>query len=244
MANALTRAVFKVEREELAWPAMTPLQSMASILWVPMTFMGLMIAVIVFIFGGFSANFGADYFQFPKEVRDTAAAGQSLANKRVFIETTKVWTDGLQFMGMGFLLAAITMFLASILGNLRLTGGEVQQAAGRKMLSLNPPWTAKFPFLMLFGLIILAGHLALKAVLAFLAHGIYDHSIQEIDGAVAGSAILSNVQTLQTYLTWLEPFKFVGIAVMLVGISLALYTIIRALRFQNDRIQAMAQGAE
>ncbi|MFQ5880694.1 MAG: hypothetical protein ACE5IZ_11060, partial [Dehalococcoidia bacterium] len=68
MANALTRAVFKVESEELAWPAMTPLQSMASIMWVPMTMMGVTSAVIVLIFGGFSANFGADYFQFPKEV--------------------------------------------------------------------------------------------------------------------------------------------------------------------------------
>lgn len=244
MANALTRGSVRVESEELAWPAMTPVQSMASIMWVPMTLMGVAISVVALIFGGLNANFAGDYFQFPKAVRDAAVAGSTLVDKRVFIETTKVWVDGLQFMGMGFLLAAITMFLASILGNLRLTGGEVQQAAGRRMLSLKPPWTAKFPLLMLTGLMILAAHLALKVVLAFQAHGIYNHAIQEIDGAVAGSALLADVQQLHTYLTWLEPFKFVGVAVMLVGISLALYTIVRALRFQNDRVQAMAQGAE
>ena len=35
---------------------------------------------------------------------------------------------------------------------------------------------------------------------------------------------------------WLEPFKFVGLALVLTGIGLALATIVRVLRWQANRL--------
>lgn len=232
----------RADREILDHPTMTTMQEMASAMWRPWFVFGLLIMVVSLIFGAIASNFAADYFEFPKAVRDGTNA--SLIDKRVFIETTKTWVPAFQFLGMGFLFGAITQLLAWILGNFRLWGARVQQAADRKMYSLKPPWTARvFPMLMFGGLLLLLANLALSATLAFIAHGLYANPIAEIDAATSGS-LLDNLQTLQTYQAWLEPFRFVGIAMMLLGISLALYTIVRALRFQTERVEEMALGAD
>jgi hypothetical protein len=39
---------------------------------------------------------------------------------------------------------------------------------------------------------------------------------------------------------WLEPFKFVGIATILVGISMAVHTILQVIRFQGQRMRELA----
>ena len=45
--------------------------------------------------------------------------------------------------------------------------------------------------------------------------------------------------------TWLAPLPFVGIAVILVGISFAVHTILQVIRFQGQRIRELAlAGAE
>ena len=38
---------------------------------------------------------------------------------------------------------------------------------------------------------------------------------------------------------WLEPFKLVGMAFLLTGIGLALVTIVRALRWQSNRLGSL-----
>jgi len=42
----------------------------------------------------------------------------------------------------------------------------------------------------------------------------------------------------------LQSFAFVGLALVLSGITLALYTIAQVLRFQHERIAQLAEGAE
>ncbi len=43
---------------------------------------------------------------------------------------------------------------------------------------------------------------------------------------------------------WLQAFAFTGLALVLSGIVLALYTISQVLRFQHGRIAELAKGAE
>jgi hypothetical protein len=49
---------------------------------------------------------------------------------------------------------------------------------------------------------------------------------------------------VETYQAWLAPFGFVGLALVLSGIVLALYTIIQVLRFQHTRVTELAEGRE
>lgn len=54
--------------------------------------------------------------------------------------------------------------------------------------------------------------------------------------AEAGSALLADLGTISAIKLWLEPLKFVGIAMLLSGIGLALATIVRILRWQANRL--------
>ncbi|KKL56335.1 hypothetical protein LCGC14_2246470, partial [marine sediment metagenome] len=56
--------------------------------------------------------------------------------------------------------------------------------------------------------------------------------------------LLGDLQTVKTYGAWLQAFAMTGLAVVLSGIVLALYTIAQVLRFQHSRIAELAQGAE
>ena len=81
-------------------------------------------------------------------------------------------------------------------------------------------------------------------VVAFTAGDVYANPISTINGAEAGSGLLNDFQTVQTFAAWLQTFAFAGLALVLSGIVLALYTIAQVLRFQHGRIAQMAQGAE
>jgi len=47
-----------------------------------------------------------------------------------------------------------------------------------------------------------------------------------LNPAEAGSALLADLGTISAIKLWLEPLKFVGIAMLLSGIGLALATIV------------------
>lgn len=61
--------------------------------------------------------------------------------------------------------------------------------------------------------------------------------------AQAGSVLLGQLAAIQSVKAWLEPVKFLGIALLLTGISLALATIRRILQFQAGRILDLVSGA-
>ena len=54
--------------------------------------------------------------------------------------------------------------------------------------------------------------------------------------------MLRDMGTVNTYKMWLEPFKFVGLATILVGITMAVQTILQVIRFQGQRIRELAVG--
>ena len=72
-------------------------------------------------------------------------------------------------------------------------------------------------------------------MLSTLAYDYWNHSIaNELNPA--NGTLLANLGTINAVKLWLEPLKFVGMALLLTGIGLALATIIRALRWQANRL--------
>ncbi len=230
---------------ELRAPGMTKMQEMAKLMWLPMFAMGLMVLVASLVIGGVESVLSTDLFDLDKATREGVNATGSTLDKQQFIESTRLWLPRFQLLGMGLLFGGITFLLATILGNLRLYGGLVQEKSGRKVLALTPPWSAQmFPIAMMAGLMVLIAALVISVVVAFIAGDVYGNPISTINSAGAGSGLLDDFQTVKTFGTWLQSFAFAGLALVLSGITLALYTIAQVLRFQHERIAQLAEGAE
>ncbi len=96
---------------------------------------------------------------------------------------------------------------------------------------LTPPASARWsPWFVLAGLTIIAVYFVVGLGLASVAAGYFAVPKVERDAAPAGSAILAQLQYLQSAGTWLEPFKFTGLSLIITGIVLNLAAIIRTLR--------------
>jgi hypothetical protein len=173
--------------------------AMARRLWRPMLAMGLMTVAAGVVVGIVQANLDV-----PLHVSQVAA-----------------WNPGVLFLGIGFLLAAVTFLLATILGELRDGGTSVQQALGVKALILKRPLTGMlFPPAMMMGLMTLIATLVIGFVQA-----------AKLDNDPSGAADIG---------AWIGPLRFAGVALLFTGVALALATIVRSLRFQAARIDQLA----
>ncbi len=156
-----------------------------------------------------------------------AGIAQASTSNVIDVARLDAWTPGVLFLGIGFLLAGVTFLLATILGELRDGGTKVQRSLGAPALILKRPLTGyAFPAAMMMGLMVL---------MAAAALGFYQ--AVEVDNDPALAADLG---------AWLGPVRFGGLALIFTGISLALLTIGKALRFQSDRLGQIAgsgQGA-
>jgi hypothetical protein len=211
---------------------------MAGKMWIPFIAMGFMIVVASLIIGLVTSSVAADYFAASKEAREAAATGEELATNKAFIEATKAWLPTFKFLGMGMLLGGVTFLLATILGALRVGGGRVQQGLGVDVTLIKPPITAKvFPLITMMGMMVLMAAVVIGIVLAFQTYDYWNHSIAtQLNPAQAGSALLADLGTINAIKLWLEPFKFVGLSMLLLSIGLALATIVRVLRWQANRL--------
>ena len=63
--------------------------------------------------------------------------------------------------------------------------------------------------------------------------------IAKRDMGRATGNLLADLGTISAIKLWLEPFKFIGIALLLTGIGLALATIVKVLRWQSMRLWEM-----
>ena len=217
---------------------MTGMQKMARTMWAPMPLMGFRIVAASFIVGAVNSATVADYLGADKATRDGAAAGTSLVDNRETIEGIKSWLPGFKFLGMGLLLAGITFLVATILGTLCHLGYRVQTALGRDPVFPAPPGEARiFPMIMMTGLMLLIGTFVVAIVVSQQAGDYWNHSIAaELDPAPAGSALLSQLGTINAEAAWLMPLKFLGIATMLTGIAFALAAIVKVLRSQAEMV--------
>ena len=226
------------QKEVAVTTGMTGIQKMARMMWAPMLLMGFMMVAIAFIIGLVNSGTTADYFAADKATREAAAAGSALVDNRETLEGIKAWLPGFKFLGMGLILSGMTFLVATILGTLRHLGCRVQTALGRVVMVSTPPREARvFPMLMMMGLMVLIGTFLVAIVVSQQAGDYWNHSIAtELDPALAGSALLSQLGTINAEAAWLAPLKFLGLATILTGIAFALAAIVKVLRAQAEMV--------
>ncbi len=205
MSTTLSLKEFKVKVTERAVGRNLP-QRLGRVLWWPMLLMALMAYPVGVILAAVRA--------------ETIASGGSTKT----IAALGHFVPAFNFIGFASVFAAISFAIARILGELRVGGGEVQEAAGRKVETLEMPVTAK---------IFIAG--MAMAMMALLA-AVVLHIVA--GAAIAGGSSYALGKATQ-WAIWLEAVRRFGVALYLVSIAFGLATIITALRFQAIRIREL-----
>lgn len=232
--------------EAIARPAVgfTRSQTLAVRLWAPLLFMGLILTAASFVLGIINGMVAADYFAFSPAEREAAPSGSEIVEKKVFIESVGAWLPELLFLGLGLVIGSIVQLFTIILGSLRVSGATVQQSLGVTVILPGPPITARLsPLFTLVGLTVLFAALVLAVVQGLIASGYWDHSIaDELNTAGEGDPLLSTRGTLEAMDRWLEPVKFVGLALLLTAVGLAAATVVWVMRFQSRRLLDILAG--
>ena len=113
----------------------------------------------------------------------------------------------------------------------------------------SPPIQTKvYPMLVMAGFFIVLSSLAIAAVLATVANGVFDHSFAERAAAAAGDPLLARQGDLATFPLWVQPFMFLGIAMLVGGIFAVFWGLLRSLQEARgaamvDSIPTLLQGS-
>jgi uncharacterized membrane protein len=100
-----------------------------------------------------------------------------------------------------------------------------------------------FPMIMMMGWMALLIGLVWAFALNGTVTSYWAHSIaNELNPAVAGSALLQQLGVIKASLPWLAALRFLGMGLLLTAITVALTVIIRTLQFQNKTLAAFAQA--
>ncbi len=114
-------------------------------------------------------------------------------------------------------------------------------AEHRTDLIPSPPiQTRVYPLLIAAGFAIVLSSLAIAAVLATVASGVFDNPKSVRDAAEVGSALLARQGDLATFPLWVQPFKFVGLTLLISGIFTLFWGLLRSL--QEARGAAMVES--
>jgi hypothetical protein len=174
-------------------------------LWLPMLAMALMAFVAGTVLGIVRA--------------DEISGGGSAET----IERLRHLQAGVMFLGFASVFAAVSFAIARILGQFRKGGGELQEAAGGRVVTLKMPLTAK----VFLGSMMMAMMTLLAAV---VLHFVF---AADLTGSVA------SLELSEQRFIVLEGVRRVGVAGFLVAITLGLATIAQVLRFQTARIREL-----
>ena len=198
-------------------------QTMGHYLWGPMALMGFMFVITAFALSIARAQLSVDLSE------------QFTPVDKANFETIGQLIPGFMFLGFAFILAGISFAIARILGAFRVGGGDVQVAAGGRIKTMIMPTTA-WIFLggMMMGMMLLVFAFAGHAYAAVQAHEAWINATgpNAPDAPFLGRA--------ETWGTWLDGARRLGIGMYLASISLGLATIIKAIRFQTLRIKELA----
>lgn len=105
----------------------------------------------------------------------------------------------------------------------------------------SPPiQTRIYPLLTAGGFAIVLSALAIAAVIATVANGVFDNPKSLRDAADVGSALLARQGDLATFPLWVQPFKFVGLTLLIGGIFTVFWALLRSL--QQARGDAMVES--
>jgi len=203
---ATTYQGFEVEASRKALDYNLP-QKMGRALWAPMWVMGIM---------GLVAG------------TTTAIVRGNLINSGgdpVTIAALNHLEPGLQFFGFMAIFTAISFAIARILGTFRTGGGEVQETAGRRVLTLKMLPTAK---IFIAGMAMAMMGLVATSVIHWVYAANTANGIVSLKDSAAAAVIL-------------EGFRRFFMGSYLFAIAFGLATITKVLRFQATRIRALPE---
>lgn len=209
--------------------------------------LGFIIVLIAFwVALSVGANAQSTFFSMDKVTREAAGTGSALALANAARHEVPTWVPSFKFLGLGLLLGAITMALGTIIQTLRTLGKHV---SGIWPAHLNPgvpekPRSARmFPMLMMTGWIVLIAGLLWALSLNGVVASYWNHSIaRELNPAQPGSALLSQLGVITSSLPWLGFLRFLGMALLFTGITVALTVVIRTLQFQEHTLEKFIAG--
>ena len=200
---------FKVEVTSHALGPNLP-QRIGRLLWAPMLAMSLMAFPVGLAIGVVRAGLVADGGD-PSMI---AALGQ--------------FGPAAMFVGFASVFAAISFAIARILGELRVGGGRIQEAAGRAVHTLRMPVTGyAFIGVMAMGMMLILG--------GVVGHLIVGAGIAGGDGGLLAQS--------DSWGIWLEAARRLGVVTYLAAIALGLATIVEVLRFQAVRVRELPAEA-
>jgi hypothetical protein len=105
----------------------------------------------------------------------------------------------------------------------------------------SPPIQTKvYLLLIVAGFAIVLSSLAIAAAIATVANGVFDNPKSVRDAAEVGSALLARQGDLATFPLWVQPFKFVGLTLLIGGIFTVFWGLLRSL--QEARGAAMVES--
>ena len=182
-------------------------QKVGSALWAPMFAMSLLGFAVGFILAIVKANLIAT----GGDPLDIAAVSQ--------------YQSAAMFFGFASVFAAISFAIAKILGEFRVGGGSVQEAARSDVKTLKMPTTAK----VFIGLMAMAMMIILAAVVLHVVAGV----------TIAGGGV--SALDIEQWTIWLEAARRFGVVLYLFAILLGLASIIKVIRFQSIRIRQVAE---
>ena len=178
-----------------------------SVLWAPMFVMSLMGFAVGFILAIVKANL-------------IATGGNPLD-----IAAVSQYQPAAMFFGFASVFAAISFAIAKILGEFRVGGGSVQEAASTSVKTLKMPTTAK----VFIGIMVMAMMIILAAVVLHVIAGV----------TIAGGGV--SAIDIEQWTIWLEAARRFGVILYLFSILLGLASIIQVIRYQSFRIRQVAE---
>ncbi len=105
----------------------------------------------------------------------------------------------------------------------------------------SPPIQTKvYPLLVMAGFFIVLSALGIAVVLATVASDVFDNPKSVRDAAEVGSSLLARQGDLATFPLWVQPFIFVGVALLVGGIFTVFWGLLRSL--QEARGAAMVES--
>ena len=103
-----------------------------------------------------------------------------------------------------------------------------------------PIQTRIYPLLVMGGFFIVIAALVIGIVLAGVASDVFDNTKTMRDAAPVGSSLLADQGDLATFPLWVQPFKFLGVALLVGGIFTVFWGLLRSL--QEARGAAMVES--
>lgn len=203
--------------------------------------MGFIIVILSVGIGAVNTANAADFYAIDKVTRESA---QEWADLKAGIESTVIWLPYFKFLGLAMILAGITMALGVIAGKLQMLGKQLMSTvpeSARVAIPSKPRSAALMRMFMIVGMMVILSGFIVSLVTAGTAADLYSNPIALIDSAGSGSALLEELASIQSAETWLEAFKFVGVAFLFLGIINGLSTIIYALQYQKKAIPEVVQ---